>query len=243
VLDVPHLPPYTCGIDLGASMRSFSFVNLGLIGYSECLLIQQQLVKRRLEGSIGDILLLLEHRPVITMGTAGGEDSLLASPDFIKQAGIEIRKTDRGGNITYHGPGQLVGYPIFDLRSHGKDVHAFLRNLERVIVGVLSDFGVTGKTLPGYTGVWVNEYKICSIGIAVRRWISYHGFALNVDPILDHWQFIHPCGLVGKQVTSLKHILGYSPSMDAVKASVVDGIAKVFDMDAVALDADSITSV
>lgn len=224
-------------------MRSFSFADLGLIGYSECLLIQQQLVKRRLEGSIGDILLLLEHRPVITMGTAGGEESFQVTPELVKQTGIEIRKTDRGGNVTYHGPGQLVGYPIFDLRSHGKDVHAFLRNLERVIVGVLSDFGVTGATLPGYTGVWVNEDKICSIGIAVRRWISYHGFALNVDPIVDHWQFIHPCGLVGKQVTSLKQILGYSPSMDTVKARVVDGIAKVLGMEAVALDANCIMSV
>jgi len=214
-------------------MRRFTYIDLGLMEYSKCFSIQQRLVKRRLEGNVGDVLLLLEHEPVITIGRAGGDESFLVSPEQVRRAGIEILETDRGGNITYHGPGQLVGYPIFDLRSYGKDVHAFLRKLEQVIVGVLADFGIEGETLEGYTGVWVNGSKICSIGIAVRRWISYHGFALNVNPILEHWAFIHPCGLVGKQVTSLKQVLGYEPSMEEVKKLVVHRISKVFNIEAV----------
>ena len=202
--------------------------DLGLIGYQECLSLQKKLASRRLAGEIPDTLLLLEHNPVITIGTAGGEDALLVKPEEAEKAGVELFHTDRGGNITYHGPGQLVGYPIFDLRLHGKDVHLFLRNLEQAVVDLLAGFGVEGRSVPGYTGVWVGDEKICSIGIAVRKWISYHGFALNVNPSFEHWALIHPCGLVDRQVTSIERLIGRNPGMEAVKAAAVYNFAEVF---------------
>ena len=211
-------------------MRKFRSDDLGLISYQDCLSLQQKLVKQRLAGEIEDTLLLLEHTPVITLGVAGGEDSLLISREEVERAGVKIHQTDRGGNITYHGPGQLVGYPIFDLRQHGKDVHLFLRNLEQVIVDCLADFGVEGEAVPGLTGVWVGGDKICSIGIAVRKWISYHGFALNINPNFEHWALINPCGLAGKKVTSLERLIGRNPGMDAVKSCVVDKFAGIFSM-------------
>ena len=204
-------------------------VDLGLIDYRECVSLQQKLTAQRHSGEIGDTLLLLEHPPVITLGTAGGRESLLAAPELLKHVGVDVCETDRGGNITYHGPGQLVGYPIIDLRIHGRDVHAYLRRLEQVVVGCLADFGLTGETMPGYTGVWVDGRKICSIGVAVRRWITYHGFALNVNPSFEHWGFIHPCGLVGREVTSIERLLGHDPGMDEVKASVVKSFSLVFE--------------
>jgi len=205
--------------------------DLGLIGYQECLALQKKLVARRLAGEIPHPLLLLEHNPVITLGTAGGEDALLVKPEQAEAAGVELVHTDRGGNITYHGPGQLVGYPIFDLRAHGKDVHLFLRNLEQAVIDLLSKFAIEGQRLPGLTGVWVGEDKICSIGIAVRRWISYHGFALNVSPNFEHWALIHPCGLVDRQVTSVERLMGRNPGMEAVKAEAVSSFAKVFALE------------
>jgi len=205
--------------------------DLGLISYQECLSLQRKLVGLRLKGEIEDTLLLLEHTPVITIGASGGEENLLVKPEEAERAGVEIHQTDRGGNITYHGPGQLVGYPIFDLRSHGKDVHLFLRNLEQVVVDCLAEFGVTGEAVQGYTGVWVGGDKICSIGIAVRKWISYHGLALNVNPNFEHWALIHPCGLADRKVTSLERLIGRDPGMDAVKACIVEKFAAVFGVE------------
>jgi lipoate-protein ligase B len=209
-------------------MKILRTVDLGSIGYEEALSLQRRLVDERHKGEIEDTLLLLEHTPVITIGSSGGEDNLLVDTERIEQAGIEVHRTDRGGNITYHGPGQLVGYPIFDLREHGKDVHLFLRNVEQAIVDCLAEFGITSYATPGYAGVWVGEDKICSIGVTVRRWISYHGFALNVSPNFEHWSFIHPCGLVGKQMTSIEKLTGVDPGMEAVKASVVRAFGGVF---------------
>ncbi|MDH7480771.1 MAG: lipoyl(octanoyl) transferase LipB [Armatimonadota bacterium] len=211
-------------------------VDLGRIGYSSCLSIQYKLAKLRAEGLIEDTLLLLEHDPVITFGRSGGEESLLVPIEKIKEAGIEIFYTDRGGDATYHGPGQLVGYPIFNLGQHGKDVHLFLRNIERSVMDCLSDFGISSQAVPGYTGVWVGDEKICSIGIAVRRWISYHGFALNVSPNFDHWALLHPCGLVGRRVTSIERLLGKPISMQSVKDVIVSRFAQVFGIKPTQID-------
>lgn len=221
-------------------MRKLWYIDLGLISYTECLQLQMDLLELRHREIIEDTLLLLEHNPVITMGRSGGEDALLVTPEKLTQAGVELYHTDRGGNITYHGPGQLVGYPIFDLRSYGKDVHLLLRNLEQVVVDTIGDFGVKGDTIPGLTGVWVEGNKICSIGVAARRWISYHGFALNVNPNLQHWGLLHPCGLVGKHVTSLDLLVNPCPTMDAVKSNVVDNFVKVFDQEPVHVNLDDI---
>lgn len=212
-------------------------VDLGSIGYEEALSLQRRLVDQRRNGEIEDTLLLLEHPPVITIGASGGEDNLLADTERIERAGIQVHRTDRGGNITYHGPGQLVGYPIFDLREHGRDVHLFLRNVEQAIVECLAEFGIESYATPGYAGVWVGEDKICSIGVAVRRWISYHGFALNVNPNFEHWSFIHPCGLVGKQMTSIRKLTGTDPGMEKVKAATVRAFGRVFRFESVIRDA------
>ena len=217
-------------------MRELWFADLGLIGYPECFELQQRLVKLRLAGGIEDTLLLLEHAPVITLGAAGGEGSLRVEPEALERRGVMLVHTDRGGDATYHGPGQLVGYPIFDLRSYGRDVHLFIRNLERVVVDCLADFGVAGEVVPGYTGVWVSGEKICSIGIAVRRWITYHGFALNVSPNFEHWSLLHPCGLTDRRVTSLERLTGQRPDMGEVKDSVVARFARVFDLEPVRMD-------
>lgn len=209
-------------------MKTVKYIDLGLISYSECLDLQMQIVNLRHQGLIGDIVLLLEHNPVITMGRSGGKDALLVTPERLLQAGVELYNTDRGGNITYHGPGQLVNYPIFDLKEYGKDVHLFLRNLEQVVIETIGEFGVTGEAVPGLTGVWVNGDKISSIGVAARKWISYHGFALNVDPNLMHWALLHPCGLIGKHVTALRMLTDPCPSMDEVKSACTRSIVKVF---------------
>lgn len=211
-------------------MKTVNYVDLGKISYSDCLDLQMRIVDRIYRDEIEDTLLLLEHNPVITLGRSGGEDSLLVSDDYLRLAGVELFQTDRGGNITYHGPGQLVGYPIFDLRNYGKDVHLFLRNLEKVVINAIAKFGVIGEAVPGLTGVWVNGDKICSIGVAARHWISYHGFALNVDPNLQHWAMLHPCGLVGKKVATLKMLMEKCPSMDEVKSATIESIEQVFDI-------------
>ncbi|MHB1455947.1 MAG: lipoyl(octanoyl) transferase LipB [Armatimonadota bacterium] len=212
-------------------MKTVKYVDLGLISYTECLDLQMQIVNLRHQGIIGDVVLLLEHNPVITMGRSGGEDALLVTPERLSQAGVELYHTDRGGNITYHGPGQLVGYPIFDLKEYGKDVHLFLRNLEQVVIETIGEFGLRGEAVPGLTGVWVDGDKISSIGVAARKWISYHGFALNVDPNLMHWALLHPCGLIGRHVTALKMLTNPCPAMIDVKSACVNSFVKVFDIE------------
>ncbi len=221
-------------------MAKLWFADLGRIRYAEALNLQRRLVQRRLSGEIEDTLLLLEHEPVITLGSGGGEKNLLASHEELQRAGVELFLADRGGNITYHGPGQLVGYPIFDLRGHGRDVHCFLRNLEQVVVGCLADLGIHGEVVPGLTGVWVGQDKVCSIGIAVRKWITYHGFALNVSPNFEHWSLIRPCGLVGKKATSVERLLGRDVDMSEVKISVVAKCAEVFGLTPINMEVGSL---
>ncbi|MHB0912513.1 MAG: lipoyl(octanoyl) transferase LipB [Armatimonadota bacterium] len=210
-------------------MRKFQVTDLGLIDYEKCLALQKSLLERRLAGEVPDTLLLLEHEPVITMGTSGGE--LVAPREMVERAGVKVYTTDRGGNVTYHGPGQLVGYPIFDLREHGKDIHLLLRHLEQVVIDCMADYGTRGERIDGLTGVWVGGDKICSIGVAVRRWISYHGFAFNIDPNYEHWGLINPCGLVGRTVTSMAELLGKAPDMQQVKRSIAEKAAAVFGME------------
>jgi lipoate-protein ligase B len=214
-------------------MKPLRVIDLGMIEYEQALSVQLSMVEQRLNGEIEDTLLLLEHNPVITLGSSGGADCLLVSEEALENEGIKLYKTGRGGSITYHGPGQLVGYAIFDLRQHGKDVHLLLRNLEEVIIDSLSEFGIIGERVSGLTGVWVGGRKICSEGVAVRKWISYHGFALNVAPNVTHWGFIHPCGLVGREVTSMSQLLDSAPDMDEVKLTVARKCAEVFGLEVV----------
>ncbi len=189
--------------------------------------LQTELVGQRQRGEIGDQLLLVEHPHVVTMGRNGQAAHLLASAEVLAATGIEYYETNRGGDVTYHGPGQLVGYPIVQLNEWKRDVHAYVRALEEVIIRVLADFGLTGERVAGATGVWTGGAKICAIGVHLSRWVSSHGFALNVTTDLQYFQYIVPCGLT-KPVTSLRQ-LGVAVSMDEVKSAVRRRFAEVYE--------------
>ncbi|MCD5401500.1 lipoyl(octanoyl) transferase LipB, partial [candidate division NPL-UPA2 bacterium] len=179
---------------------------LGLLDYQKAWDLQRELVGKRLRKEINDTLLLVEHPPLFTIGRGGNRRNILISDKHLEEKGVSVYEVDRGGDITYHGPGQIIGYPILALNEHGRDVHLMLRNLEEVIIGLLSGYGVEALRIPGYTGVWVGKEKIAAIGIGVRRWITFHGFCLNVNPDLDYFSLINPCGLRGKKVTSLEKL-------------------------------------
>jgi len=192
---------------LVVSMSSIClYFDLGIVPYDEALAIQRRLVELRRSNSCQDILLLLEHPPVLTIGRSGGEDQILVPRSELERQGVPIVHTNRGGSITYHGPGQLVGYPILDLENLHKDAHWYLRCLEMVLIDTLKKFGIEAVRIPGRTGVWVNGEKIASIGVAIRHWITMHGFALNINPDLEHLRWINPCGLSDAVMTSLARL-------------------------------------
>ncbi len=190
--------------------------------YADAYRLQAEAVDRVLDcrsdpsTPVGEIY-LVEHTPVITL-TPRAEPNLLATPERLRHLGVDLARTDRGGDITYHGPGQLVVYPILDLNRLGLGLHAYMRTLEEVVIRAIARFGVEGARDPAATGVWVDQAKICAMGVRVRKWVSMHGLALNVDPVMEHFDLIVPCGLAGRGVTSLRRILGDAcPSMDRVK--------------------------
>lgn len=209
--------------------------DLGGVPYAEAFEMQRRLVEQRKRGEIPDQLLIVEHPPVVTMGRNGNGDNLLASPELLARAGIEFHRTDRGGDVTFHGPGQIVGYPIFDLREWKRDVVAYVRAIEEVLIGALSEFGIPGSRLAGATGVWVSApggvAKIAAIGIHVSRWVASHGFALNVDADLSYFRYIVPCGLT-KPVTSMREA-GSSAGREAVVAAVARSFGRVFEREIV----------
>lgn len=188
------------------------------------------LVRRRQAGVLGDTLLLLEHPPTITLGRGTNDADLLTDIPTLRAGGIAVERADRGGEITYHAPGQLVGYPVLDLRAHGQDLHRYLRDLEEVLIRTLAQFGLAGGRIPGLTGVWVGGAKIAAIGIKVSRWVSMHGFALNVNPDLSPMRRdIVPCGIKDRGVTSLAELLpGGGPTRAEVEPRVVAAFAGVF---------------
>ncbi|MBI4502135.1 MAG: lipoyl(octanoyl) transferase LipB [Gemmatimonadetes bacterium] len=198
-------------------------VGLGRMDYGEALELQRTLALRRIEKSIDrDLLLLVEHPPVVTLGRGFRPDSLPLPREFLEAKGIEIFEIDRGGDVTFHGPGQLVGYPIFDLSEHRPDLHWFLRRMEQALIVGLSEFGIPGGRREGYTGVWTGGRKIASIGIHVKQWVTWHGFALNVATELSYFDLIVPCGIPDVVMTSIHRELGeraprdlWSRSLDA----------------------------
>ncbi len=203
--------------------------DVGRMGYAQALALQTNMVERRKRGEIPDQLLIVEHPHVVTMGRNGHMENVLASPDILERAGIELHYTDRGGDVTYHGPGQIVGYPIFDLREWKRDVVAYVRALEQVLIEALAGFGVSGGRQPGATGVWVEGAKVAAIGVHISRWVTSHGFALNLDTDLDYFKYIVPCGLT-QPVTSLR-VLGCTASRAAVTTSVAASFGRVFERD------------
>jgi lipoyl(octanoyl) transferase len=209
------------------TLASCEFLDAGRISYARALALQTNMVERRKRGEIPDQLLIVEHPHVVTMGRNGHMENVLASPEILDRAGIELHYTDRGGDVTYHGPGQIVGYPIFDLREWKRDVVAYLRALEQVLIEALAEFGIPGKRQPGATGVWVQGAKVAAIGVHISRWVTSHGFALNLDTDLDYFKYIVPCGLT-QPVTSLR-VLGCHASRAEVTMSVARAFGRVFD--------------
>ncbi len=203
---------------------------LGVVGYQDALDLQQRLVEDRKAGRIGDQLLLLQHPPVITLGvrTRNDRSHVLATPELLSAHGIDLFETGRGGDVTYHGPGQLVGYPIIDLKPDRCDVHRYVRDLEEVLIRSVATFGITAERVAGLTGIWVGTEKLAAIGVRISRWITSHGFALNVSTDLDHFQFIIPCGITDKGVTSIERLLGRKVQMAEVEEEIARQFAVVF---------------
>ncbi len=215
-------------------MREVFVRDLGRLGYDEALLIQKELVEKRKQGLIPDQLLLVEHPHVITLGRNGHLENLLAKEEVLARAGIAFHHSDRGGDITYHGPGQIVGYPIFDLREWKRDVVAYVRALEQVIMDTLAEFEIEAMRVAGCTGVWVNGKKVAAIGVHISRWVTSHGFALNHTTDLSYFQYIVPCGIT-KPVTSMRE-LGSTADREAVTAALARGFAKNFQFELLGLN-------
>jgi lipoyl(octanoyl) transferase len=209
-------------------MRTYELLDLGRMGWQEAFHFQQQIVEERKRGEGCDRLLLVEHPHVVTMGRNASEKQVLASPEILKRSGIQFFETDRGGGATYHGPGQIVGYPILDLRDWKRDVHVYFQALEQFLIDALASFGIDACRNPekGHQGVWVGNAKIAAIGVHISRWITSHGFALNVENDLSYFQYIVPCGL-SKPVCSLRS-LGCAAPIEEVKWALEASFAATF---------------
>jgi len=217
--------PYYCAV-----MGELLCIDLGESSYAEALELQTRLVER-LQGLDRQeaYLILTEHvPPVITLGVSAAAGNVLATRRQLEAEGIELHKTRRGGDVTYHGPGQLVCYPVLQLRHHGKSLRRYQRDLEEVVIRTLARLGVQASRRDGLTGVWTSQGKIAAIGVAVSKWVSYHGFALNVSPRMDHFQLIVPCGLADERVTSLEMLTNRSVTVEQVKPFVIAALVDVF---------------
>jgi lipoyl(octanoyl) transferase len=201
--------------------------DLGRMAYGDAFELQRQLVEQRKRGEIPDQLLIVEHPHVVTMGRNGHDENVLATPELLARAGIEFHRTDRGGDVTYHGPGQIVGYPIFDLRDWQRDVVAYVRGIEQVLIDTLADFAIAATRVAGATGVWTDKGKIAAIGVHISRWVASHGFALNVETDLNYFRYIVPCGLT-KPVTSMR-ALGSPATRDEVITALEKHFGHVFN--------------
>ena len=210
------------------SKRGLTYCDLGLIDYKSAWDLQHELYNLRLNNKIDDMLLLLEHPNTYTLGKAADKSNVIAQPEFIERNGISIFEIDRGGDVTYHGPGQIVGYIIIDLRNWKKDSHLFLRSIESTIMSVCNEYGIETKREEKYTGVWVNDGKICAIGVKISRWITMHGFAFNINTDLDIFNGIIPCGIREKKVTSLEKELNVKLDIDDVKEKIVNQFVNEF---------------
>lgn len=208
-------------------------VKLGKIEYDEAFKLQQEIVKLRQESKIADTLLLLEHFPVITVGRSGDNDNIIVSEEFLEDNNVNLHYVNRGGDVTYHGPGQIVGYPIIDLNNHGKDLKLYVHKVEEVIIKLLKEvFNIHAYTKDmKYTGVWVDDNKITAIGVLMKRWVTMHGFAFNVNTNLDHFKWIIPCGIQDKGVVSLKSLLGNELDLNIMNDLVVKYFSDVFGYD------------
>lgn len=209
---------------------------LGTVPYAQALELQRDAARRRITGEIPeDLLILVEHPPVVTLGRSAKEQHLLASPQLLAARGVELFEVERGGDVTFHGPGQLVGYPIIDLKRHKRDLHWYLRQVEEALIVAMGEIGIPCERNPGYTGVWTHGRKIASIGVHARDWVTWHGFALNVTTDLSYFDLMVPCGIQSVTMTSVASELGESaPPFEDVADSVVRAFGRVFDLEPVA---------
>jgi lipoyl(octanoyl) transferase len=209
---------------------------LGTVPYADGVDLQKRLVEQRKAEAIPDQLLLLEHPPVITLGVKTRDDRthIVATPQTLEDEGVEVFESGRGGDVTYHGPGQLVGYPIVDLRPDRCDVHRYVRDLEQMLIQAVARFNVVAERTPGLTGIWVGDKKLAAIGVRIARWITSHGFALNITTKLEHFDFIVPCGIADKGVTSLEQLTGQHIGVESAIPAITDEFAAVFDRTVVA---------
>lgn len=212
-------------------MRQLEVRRLGLVPYGDALALQRALVEERKVGRVPDLLLLLQHPPVITLGVRGdgGRSHIVATDQKLAELGIEICETGRGGDVTYHGPGQIVGYPIIDLKPDRCDVHRYVRDVEDVMIRVCADYGLAAERIAGLTGTWMGAEKIGAIGIRISRWITSHGFAFNVSTDLDHFKLIVPCGISDRGVTSLERATGRHVAIAEVENRLIHHFSTVFE--------------
>ena len=205
---------------------------MGLVPYAEALELQRRLARARISGEISeDLLLLVEHPPVVTLGRSAKDAHLLVSAETLRTRGVELFEVERGGDVTFHGPGQLVGYPIIDLKRHRKDLHWYLRQVEQALIDALGEAGISADRNPGLTGVWTGGRKIASIGVHARDWVTWHGFALNVTTDLTYFDLMVPCGIQAVTMTSVaQELADHAPSPDAVANAVVRAFGLVFSL-------------
>lgn len=215
-------------------MKRLQVRSLGTVGYEEGVALQARLVEARRLGEIPDTLLLLEHPHVVTLGVKVHRDRthVVASPEVLAARGVTVHESGRGGDVTYHGPGQLVGYPIFDLNPDRRDLHRYVRDVEEALIRALADFGIAAGRLAGLTGVWVGDAKVAAIGVRISRWVTSHGFALNLTTDLSYFDLIVPCGIADRGVTSMERLLGRPVGRPQVEPVVVGAFCDVFGLSA-----------
>lgn len=216
-------------IESVASPSAIAVRHLGRTRYLDALALQRETQQRRKDGLTGDTILLTEHEPVLTLGRRGDTGNLRAPAERLAELGIDLVPVERGGDITYHGPGQIVAYPIIDLRGYGGSIHRYVRALEESCIRFLANYGVAGERRPGTPGVWAADDKIASVGVFVSRWVTMHGVAINIDPDLSHFDLIHPCGLVGTRMTSLAEQLGHAVSLHDAAGRFAETLVSVLD--------------
>ena len=211
--------------------RHLLVADFGTRAYAEMLDLQRAAARARIAGAIDqDLLILVEHAPVVTLGRASKDANLLANSDQLRARGVELYEVERGGDVTFHGPGQLVGYPIIDLKRHKQDLHWYLRQVEEVLIRALASFGIAGKRVEKYTGVWTGNRKIASIGVHARDWVTWHGFALNVRTELSYFDLIVPCGIPDVTMTSVQKELSSPVTVGEVSQRVAESAAAVFGL-------------
>ena len=214
-----------------ANSSSARILDLGLVDYDRARLIQLQLVDKRIDGRITDTFVFVEHPPTITVGRGARDNNILVSEESLKQRSVHVCEVERGGDVTFHGPGQQVIYPIIDLEQRGRDLHRFLRDLEEVVINFLRNYDLNGERIKGKTGVWVSDKKLCAIGIAVKRWVSYHGLALNLCNDLSYFNLINPCGFPSSTVTSLESLTGIPVDCSRVFFELVNSLENVLQVE------------